>query len=499
MAVLLRWALAPVLGRNYTFALAYPTTVVVTRLFGIGPGIVAVLAAGAGMAALTDDRDPARLGVYLALSGLAVFVTGAWGRARAQAIENASRRAREEQVSAQLRAIVESSEDAVISTDLEGYIQSWNRSAEAIFGFTAAEAVDHPLSLLLPPTRPDQETEVVERVRRGVHVKQFETERVRKDGRTIQVSLTISPIFSPSGSLIGVSHIARDISERKAFEEQLRQTQKLESLGVLAGGLAHDFNNLLTDIMGNASLVMEELPAGSTAHGRVQEVIQAGERVAELIRQMLAYAGKGRFVIEKLDLSALINDLVPLLRTSVPRKVEFGLRLEENPPPIEADRTQIQQLVMNLAINAGEADRERPRGGVDYGLFAPRRGRAGIDLAGGGYRLRNERRDQGPYFRSLLHHQVHRARPRAGGGNGDHPGASRNHIRRFHPRTGQQIHGGAAVRRGRGTGRAQRIRSIGVVSRLERSHSSGAKYPSLQCAFSLGRPRGGTTLISTRW
>ena len=369
MAVLLRRALAPVLGGNYAFALAYPTTVVVTRLFGPGPGIVAVLAAGAGMAALTDDRDPARLGVYLALSGLAVFVTGAWGRARAQAIENASRRAREEQVSAQLRAIVESSEDAVISTDLEGYIQSWNRSAEAIFGFTAAEAVDHPLSLLLPPTRPDQETEVVERVRRGVHVKQFETERVRKDGRTIQVSLTISPIFSPSGRLIGVSHIARDISERKAFEEQLRQTQKLESLGVLAGGLAHDFNNLLTDIMGNASLVMEELPAGSTAHGRVQEVIQAGERVAELIRQMLAYAGKGRFVIEKLDLSALINDLVPLLRTSVPRKVEFGLRLEENPPPIEADRTQIQQLVMNLAINAGEAI-ENGRGTVSITVYS---------------------------------------------------------------------------------------------------------------------------------
>ena len=183
-AVLLRWALAPVLGRNYTFVLAYPTTVVVTRLFGIGPGIVAVLAAGAGMAALTDDRGPARLGVYLALSGLAVFVTGAWDGARAQAIENASRRAREEQVSAQLRAIVESSEDAIISTDLDGYIQSWNRAAEAIFGFTAAEAVDHPLSLLLPPTRPDQETEVVERVRRGVHVKHFETVRVRKDGRT---------------------------------------------------------------------------------------------------------------------------------------------------------------------------------------------------------------------------------------------------------------------------------------------------------------------------
>ena len=401
-AVLLRWSLAPVFHRNYTFVLAYPTTVVVTRLFGIGPGIAAVLIAGAGMAAVTDDRDPARLGVYVALSGLAVFVTGAWGRARAQAIENASRRAREEQVSAQLRAIVESSEDAVISTDLDGYIQSWNRSAEAIFGFTAAEAVEHPLSLLLPPTRPDQETEVVERVRHGVHVKQFETERVRKDGRKIQVSLTISPIFSPSGSLIGVSHLARDISERKAFEEQLRQTQKLESLGVLAGGLAHDFNNLLTDIMGNASLVMDELPGGSKAHGRMREVLQAGEQVAELIRQMLAYAGKGRFVVEKLDLSAVINELMPLLRTSVPRKVEFGLRLEENPPPVEADRTQIQQLVMNLAVNAAEAI-EDGHGTVSITVFSRLAG-AGreviLQVADTGCGMNEETRDRifDPFF-----------------------------------------------------------------------------------------------------
>jgi PAS domain S-box-containing protein len=350
-SLLLRWAVAATLGHRLGLAVVYPAMVASARFFGVGPAIVTVIAGGAAVTALGGNRDLFSWGVYLALSSLAVFGTGAWGRAR----EHANR---EERLSAQLRAIVESSADAVISEDLDGRIQSWNPAAEEIFGYTAAEVLGHP-SMLLPEERPDEEAEILALIRRGGSMKQLETERLRKDGKKIQVSLTISPIRNASGEIVGVSQIARDISERKAFEEQLRQAQKLESLGVLAGGLAHDFNNLLTGVMGNASLMMERLPPDSQARARTGEIIQACEHAAMLIRQMLAYAGKGRFVIEQLDLSAQVAEIIPLLQNSFPRKVEFQLQLEPNLPAVEADRSEIQQLIMNLGLNAVEAIESR--------------------------------------------------------------------------------------------------------------------------------------------
>jgi len=170
----------------------------------------------------------------------------------------------------------------------------------------------------------------------------------------------VSPLLDDAGALIGASHIARDITERREFEEQLRQTQKLESLGVLAGGLAHDFNNLLTGIMGNASLAMDEAGDRDRTQSRLNEILHASERAALLIRQMLAYAGKGRFVIERVDFSAQVREIVPLLRTSIPKLVELELQLADNLPPVEADRSQLQQLIMNLAINGAEAIDGRP-------------------------------------------------------------------------------------------------------------------------------------------
>jgi nitrogen-specific signal transduction histidine kinase/ActR/RegA family two-component response regulator len=162
-----------------------------------------------------------------------------------------------------------------------------------------------------------------------------------------------------AGAIIGASHIARDITERKAFEEQLRETQKLESLGVLAGGLAHDFNNLLTGIMGNTSLAMDEAAHSPRAQAWLEEVLQASERAALLIRQMLAYAGKGRFHIERVDLSAQVREIVPLLNNSISKLVEIRMDLADDLPPVEADRSQMQQLIMNLTLNAAESIEDR--------------------------------------------------------------------------------------------------------------------------------------------
>ena len=153
----------------------------------------------------------------------------------------------------------------------------------------------------------------------------------------------------------GLAVFGRDVTGRKRFNERLQQTQKLESLGVLAGGIAHDFNNLLTGIIGNASVALDQVPAESSVRGSLEAVVNAGEKASVLTRQLLAYAGKGRFVIERLDLSSLVREISSLLRASIPKNVQLRLALREDLPPIEGDAAQIQQLIMNLVINAAEA------------------------------------------------------------------------------------------------------------------------------------------------
>jgi len=146
-----------------------------------------------------------------------------------------------------------------------------------------------------------------------------------------------------------------DITLQKQAEKRLREAQKLESLGLLAGGVAHDFNNLLVGVIGNASLAREMLPPHSPATELLAGVLKAGEQAAHLTRQMLAYSGKGKFQLEVLDLSALVPEMSGLVRPFLSRKTGLEFDLDPHLPPIEADRGQVQQVFMNLTINAAEA------------------------------------------------------------------------------------------------------------------------------------------------
>jgi PAS domain S-box-containing protein len=152
-----------------------------------------------------------------------------------------------------------------------------------------------------------------------------------------------------------VAILFNDITESKRAEDHLRQAQKLESLGLLAGGVAHDFNNLLVGIIGNASLAQDMLPPDNPAVELLEGVVKTGEQAAHLTRQMLAYSGKGKFVVEPLNLSALIPEMSGLVRPSIPRKIAVSFDLDPDLPAIEADRGQVQQVFMNLALNAAEA------------------------------------------------------------------------------------------------------------------------------------------------
>lgn len=189
----------------------------------------------------------------------------------------------------------------------------------------------------------------------------FEYRMRAADGRYVWLHDVVTVVVE-SGRPVKLRGIMVDITARKQAEEerrrleaQLQHTQKLESLGILAGGIAHDFNNLLTGILGYADLALLELPPDSPVRQYISEAANGARRAAELTRQMLAYSGKGRFVVEPLDLSAVVREMAPLLQISVSKRCHLLFDLKPGLPLVEADATQVRQVVMNLVINASEA------------------------------------------------------------------------------------------------------------------------------------------------
>jgi DNA-binding response OmpR family regulator len=177
------------------------------------------------------------------------------------------------------------------------------------------------------------------------------------------LTITLDPLIAEE-ILRGAVCVIADITEKKRFDEQLRQTAKLESLGVLAGGIAHDFNNLLTGILGNSTMIAESLPEAVPEKEMALEIVKASQSAADLTRQILAYSGKGRFVMKAVDISRLAEESRSFVRRFIPRKVELVFETTAALPPVEADATQIQQVIMNLIINAAESFAESDPGVV---------------------------------------------------------------------------------------------------------------------------------------
>ncbi|MDQ6989054.1 MAG: PAS domain S-box protein [Mariprofundaceae bacterium] len=181
------------------------------------------------------------------------------------------------------------------------------------------------------------------------------------DGTDHVFEIVKAPILDDDKTLLGVVTLAIDVTERIHAEQekdkmqrQVEHTQRLESMGVLAGGIAHDFNNILTSILGNASILKHNISNINDAQ-KLGNIISASERAANLCRQMLAYSGKGHFVIEVIDMSDILKDMVQLLEVSIEKHAHLEYELEQKLPKVEADVAQLQQVIMNLVINASEA------------------------------------------------------------------------------------------------------------------------------------------------
>jgi PAS domain S-box-containing protein len=258
-----------------------------------------------------------------------------------------------------LDLFLSSTEDyGIILLDPDGRVTRWSRGAELLFGYSSSEVEgSFADTIFVPPDRQAGVPEVELQVAREQGRAEDERWHLRKDGSRFWAS-GVMIALRENGSLLGYAKVVRDFTERRRLEEAVRRTQKLESVGVLAAGVAHDFNNVLTAILGNLALVRRRLAAGGK-QPQLDEMLasaeRAGNRAADLVRQLLNYAGKGRRELRPSDICQVTRDALAIVRASVSRKITIDMDIPDDCPSIEADVGQLQQLVLNLVLNGAEA------------------------------------------------------------------------------------------------------------------------------------------------
>ena len=266
-----------------------------------------------------------------------------------------------------LASIVESSEDAILGKTLEGVVTAWNAAAETMFGYRAEEMIGQPITLLLPPDRLHEEAMILERLRRGERLRQFETIRVRKDGSEIAVSLTVSPILDQSGAIIGASKIVRDITAERRSQSRIQELQaelahvaRLTTMGQMASAIAHELNQPLTAV-GNYAGALGRVLASPNADARrageiVDRIRQQTTRAGEVIRRLREHVAKRDTTRRREDVNGVVKEAVELgLVGTLQRGVHTSIELDVAVGAALLDRIQIGQVIINLVRNAVEA------------------------------------------------------------------------------------------------------------------------------------------------
>jgi PAS domain S-box-containing protein len=259
-----------------------------------------------------------------------------------------------EESASRLAAIVASSDDAIVSKDLNGVIMSWNAAAERMFGWTAEEAIGKSITIIIPRDRIAEEDFVLSRIRQGLIVDHFETVRQRKDGSTLQISVTISPIHAPDGTVVGASKIARDISEQHRLRQEADEANRLKD--EFLATLSHELRTPLNTVVGYTAMLRKGM-MDSAQQEKAVEVIQRNAQVltdlvGELLDTSRMVTGKVRLDVRETDVSLLAIEAVENIRPSIAAK---GLHLDVKIQPgilILADRDRLRQVMWNLLTNA---------------------------------------------------------------------------------------------------------------------------------------------------
>jgi PAS domain S-box-containing protein len=251
---------------------------------------------------------------------------------------------------------------AILATDLEGRIVTWNDAASGLFRRETDDAVGRPLMSLFAEAHSAQLTAILDRASAGEVVRADDVQALLPDETTRIAEVIVAPVYGESGRVINLSVIARDITERLAAESQLRQSQKMEAIGQLTGGVAHDFNNLLTVILGNLELLDRHL-AGEDRQARelADQAMKAANRGATLVRQLLSFGRRQALRPTAVDLNQLVATMLDLLRRSLGETVLIETRLAPGLEPARVDRNQLENALLNLCLNARDA---MPQGGT---------------------------------------------------------------------------------------------------------------------------------------
>ncbi|HEY5000287.1 MAG TPA: response regulator [Candidatus Cryosericum sp.] len=273
---------------------------------------------------------------------------------------NDVRRERAEARALRLATAIEQAAEAIAITDPNGVVTYINPAFEHATGFPAAESRGHNIRGLLG----DEVALPLER-RAEEHLTTYDSWKkkitsVRKDGSLVELDLTVSPVRGPGDEVANYTYVGRDITQEAALEEQLRQSQKLEGIGLLAGGVAHDFNNILTGILGYANMLEPDAAPGSTMQEGLHVIQQAAERAAELTKQLLSFARRGKRQNITVDLNSTILEIVSLLTRTINKNITVTEHFDTDQATVLGDPGQLQQIVLNLAINGRDA---MPQGG----------------------------------------------------------------------------------------------------------------------------------------
>ena len=263
-------------------------------------------------------------------------------------------RKRMERDALRLAAIVESSQDAIISKDLNGIVQTWNAGAERMFGYTAAEMIGQPVRLIVPEDRLGEEDRVLARIRTGSGMPAFETVRRRKDGGLIDISLTVSPIRTVSGQIIGASKIARDITEQKRLREAIEATSRAKD--EFLATLSHELRTPLNTVVGYTQMLQHGVIAGQDISKALQAISRNAEALTQLVNDVLdtsrIVTGKMRLNIERCDVAGVAEEAISVVRPAAEAKsIRITTRLGQG-LFVHGDRDRLRQVLWNLLTNA---------------------------------------------------------------------------------------------------------------------------------------------------
>jgi PAS domain S-box-containing protein len=282
----------------------------------------------------------------------------------------------EEESQSRLAAIVESSDDAIVSKDVDGIVTSWNQAASRLFGHTAEEMIGQSILKIIPTELHFEEAEILRKIRAGTRIEHYETMRLRKDGQMIEVSLTISPIKDSRGHIIGVSKIAREISQKKKMERLLIQSEKLAATGRMAATIAHEINNPLDSVMNLVYLARTMLPGNSKALPYLMTAESELERVSHIARQTLGYY-RDPGPPSEIHLEHLLEEVLRVYRSKLLAGSVAVDCAFTHIRAVRASKDELMQIFSNLIINAVDA---MPEGGV-LNIETRQIGEAGIEIS----------------------------------------------------------------------------------------------------------------------